>query len=212
MHISSKNRSKISVIITAGGTSKRFGSNKLLEKIGKKTVIQTTVDKFLKHCDEIIIPAGSEIRLAITKNPKVKFTQAGATRQESVYNALKACTGADWVLIHDGARPYVDEKIIRNTIKEVQLKNAVVVGVGAIDTVKICAPDGKILSTPKRETVFYAQTPQAFYFPTIFKVHQALATENFTDDASMMEFLGHEVFVIEGSYKNRKITTREDLR
>jgi ABC-type nitrate/sulfonate/bicarbonate transport system ATPase subunit len=92
-----------------------------------------------------------------------------------------------------------------------QVKNAVVVGVNAIDTIKICDENGKILSTPKRDTVFCAQTPQAFYFPTIFKVHQALVTENFTDDASMMEFLGHEVFVIEGSYKNKKITVPEDL-
>lgn len=214
MFTNSKIGSKISVIITAGGTSKRFGSNKLLEKIGiggKKTVIQTTVDKFLKHCNEIIIPATDEVRAAVVKNPKVKFVQAGATRQESVYNALKACSGTDWVLIHDGARPFVDEKIIKNTIKEVQTKNAVVVGVRAIDTIKVCDESGKILSTPKRETLFYAQTPQAFYFPTIYKVHQALATENFTDDASMMEFLGHEVFVIEGSYKNKKITVPEDL-
>ena len=204
--------SKISVIVTAGGTSRRFGSNKLLEKIGKKSVIQTTVDKFLKHCDEIIIPASDEIRTVISKNPKVKFVQAGKTRQESVYNALKACSGTDWVLIHDGARPFVDEGIIKNTIKEVQVKNAIIVAVGAIDTVKICDENGKILSTPKRETVFCAQTPQAFYFPTIFKVHQALASENFTDDASMMEFLGHDVFVIEGNYKNKKITLPEDLR
>ncbi len=202
---------KISVIITAGGTSSRFGSNKLLEVINGKSVIQTTIDKFLNHCNQIVIPTDDKVRAKVEKNSKITFVQSGKTRQESVYNALIACDNPDYVLIHDGARPFVDEKIIKNTIKEVILKKAVVVGVPAIDTVKVCDADGKILSTPKRSTLFYAQTPQAFDFPTISKVHQALRTENFTDDASMMEFLGHSVYLIKGSYKNKKITVPEDL-
>lgn len=203
--------SKISVIIAAGGSSTRFGSNKLLEKIGKKTVIQTTIDKFLNQCDQIVIVTSNEVKETIKKNPKIVFADAGKTRQESVYNALKLCDNPDYVLIHDGARPFVSEKIIKNAIKEVMSKKAVVVGVGAIDTIKVCEPDGKIISTPKRETLFYAQTPQAFEFATISKVHLALVGENFSDDASMMEFLGHSVYLIEGSYKNKKITTIADL-
>lgn len=203
--------SKICTIITAGGNSTRFGGNKLLEKIDGKTVIQTTVDKFLKHCVQIVIPSTDEIQNSLKKNSKITFAKAGKTRQESVYNALKMCDNPDYVLIHDGARPFIDEFIIKKTIKEVQTKKAVVVGVNAIDTIKVCDENGKIISTPRRETLFCAQTPQAFVYSTISKVHLALFGENFTDDASMMEFLGHEVFLIEGSYKNKKITTVEDL-
>lgn len=210
-------KAKISVIITAGGVSNRFGSNKLLQKIGtkpQKTVIQTTIDKFLKHCDEVVVATTDDVKKSIKPSNKIVFAPRGATRQKSVHNALKLCGNPDYVLIHDGARPFIDEEIIKNVIEEVQIKLAVVVGVRAIDTVKVVDNSGKIISTPKRETLFYAQTPQAFEFSTISKVHIALeneGAENFTDDASMLEFLGHEVYVIEGNYKNKKITTMEDL-
>ena len=203
---------KISAIITAGGSSSRFGSNKLLEKLEGKTIIETTIEKFLPFVDEIIIPTSLEIQEAIKiKDNKIKFTKGGKNRQESVYNGLSKCEFKDYVLIHDGARPFIKEKTIKETIEKVVELEAVVVCAPAIDTIKICNENGEIISTPKRETVFHAQTPQAFKYSTIFEAHQKLKGENFTDDSSMMEELGHKVFVVQTTHENKKITFREDL-
>lgn len=207
----------IKAIITAGGTSSRFGSNKLLEKINDKTVIQTTIEKFLEHVDEIIIPTHYEVEKHILEcfnTPKIKFALPGETRQRSVYNALEVAAPCEYVLIHDGARAFVSEEIILRAIRQVRVKNAVVVGVLAVDTIKICNKHKKIIETPLRENVFHAQTPQAFLYETIFDVHKKLDMAdglNFTDDASMLEHLGEDVYMIEGEYSNIKITTKNDL-
>ena len=206
------NTFKISTIITAGGSSNRFGSNKLLEKIANKTIIETTIEKFLPIVDEIIIPTSPEVQEKITiKNEKIKFTTGGKTRQESVYNGLLACEYRDFVLIHDGARPFIKEETIKETIEKVKKLGAVVVGANAVDTIKICNDKGEIISTPKRETVFHAQTPQAFKYLEILEAHEKLKGKNFTDDSSMMEYLGHKIYIVEASHENKKITFREDL-
>ena len=93
---------KFATIITAGGTSSRFGSNKLLEKLGDKSVIETVVEKFLPYSFEIIIPASEDIQDFLAgKYDKIRFAPAGRTRQESVFNALKVCSNPDYVLIHE---------------------------------------------------------------------------------------------------------------
>lgn len=206
------NTFKISAIITAGGTSSRFGSNKLLEEINGKKIIEITIEKFLPLVDEIIIPTSLEIQEKITiKNNKIKYATGGKTRQESVYNGLLKCEYKDFVLIHDGARPFIEENVIKNAIEKVLEFGAVVVGASAIDTIKICNDKGEIVSTPKRETVFHAQTPQGFRYSEILKAHEKLKGENFTDDSSMMEELGHKVYIVKATHENKKITFREDL-
>jgi 2-C-methyl-D-erythritol 4-phosphate cytidylyltransferase len=206
----------IGVIITAGGKSERFGSNKLLEKIEGKEIILISISKFLPYADEIVVPCNTQIKDLIKKhfnNPKIQFAPPGANRQKSVFNALNVLKPCDYVLIHDGARPYVDDEIISRTIKEVKEKLAVVVGVRAIDTIKICDEKGKILSTPNRQNIYYAQTPQAFAYKKILHAHKELQNHPapFSDDGGMLEYLGEEVYITEGSYKNKKITTKEDL-
>lgn len=207
------NTFKFATIITAGGTSSRFGSNKLLEKLGDKTVIEVVIEKFLPYSSEIIVPAGNDIKEFLDeKYDKVRFASAGRTRQESVFNALKMCSNPDYVLIHDGARPFIEDSVIRATISEVVQKRAVVVCAPAIDTIKIVDEFGKVKNTTKREVTYHAQTPQAFDFSLIYKVHQSLEAQgNFTDDASMLEALGEDVWVVQGSHSNKKITFREDL-
>lgn len=207
------NTFKFATIITAGGASSRFGSNKLLEKLGDKTVIETAIEKFLPYSAEIVIPAGDDIQEFLTgKYDKVCFAPAGRTRQESVFNALKECSNPDFVLIHDGARPFIETDVICATISAVIEKKAVVVCAPAIDTIKIVDEFGKIKNTTKREVTYHAQTPQAFDYSLIYKVHQSLEAQgNFTDDASMLEALGEDVFIVKGSQANKKITFREDL-
>lgn len=207
---------KISAIITSGGSSTRFGENKLLAKIDGKSVIEHTISKFIDLVDEIIIPTKNDIKEHILNSSiysnKIKFASAGQTRQTSVYNGLLMCNKPDFVLIHDGARPFIDKKTIIETIKLVKEKNAVVVGCMAIDTIKQ-VENGIIIKTLDRNNIFHAQTPQAFSYNLIMDINQKCANSqiNFTDDSSMAEFCGVEVYYLEGSKNNKKITTRDDL-
>lgn len=203
----------ITVIITAGGNSTRFGSNKLLEEIDNKTVIEKTILKFIDIADLIVIPAGDEVRKYIEKgnlSSKIKFALPGETRQKSVYNALKECPDEGIVLIHDGARPFVDDKTIKEVIEKTAEYGAVIAGTYAIDTIKI-VEDGKIIKTIDRKKVFCAHTPQAFKMPLIKKLHQKYKDENFTDDALLAEKDGIDIYIVEDNKNNIKITTRSDI-
>ena len=125
---------KISAIITAGGNSNRFGSNKLLEDFEGVPLIVRTINKFRGLVDEIVIPATSIVKAEIEKYySDIIFVQNGSCRQESVLNGLQKCKNPDYVLIHDGARPFVSKEIILKTIDEVQNLGAVAVGIRAIE-------------------------------------------------------------------------------
>ena len=203
---------EFSVIITAGGTSSRYGKkNKLLEKINGKTIIEYTVEQFTDF-KEIIICANEEIipKLKRIFPKEIKIIKGGQTRQESVYNGLQECK-SKYVLIHDGARPLISKKIIQKVKKEVKKKNALTVAVKTIDTIKKADKNGKIISTIDRSDLYNIQTPQAFRLDLIKKAHEKLIGKNFTDDAGMLESLGYKVFVVEGEYKNIKLTTKDDL-
>ncbi len=206
---------EISAIITAGGNSTRFGNNKLLEKLQNLTVIETTILKFIDLVDEIIIPAQNETKEFILNSPiynnKIKFAPAGKTRQKSVYNALLACSNPEIVLIHDGARPFIEKEAIEKIITLTKREKAVIAGTMAIDTIKQIK-NGKIIKTIDRKTIFQAQTPQAFDFKLIKKIHETFKNEtNFTDDSSMAERFGIKPTIFETSINNKKITTKEDL-
>ena len=207
---------KINAIITAGGTSSRFGkTNKLLEKIHDKEIIKYTVESFdLPEIDRIIIMANPMIietlRTFFTDNRKVKIVTGGTTRQQSVYNGLIA-ERCDYVLIHDGARPMISQAIIQNAIETVKLKKALTVMTKTIDTIKEVDETGKILRTIDRTRLYNTQTPQAFEYNLIKEVHEKLKGQNFTDDAGMAEHLGIDVYMIDGDYKNIKITTQNDI-
>ena len=206
---------KISAIITSGGSSTRFGANKLLEKIDDLSVIEVTVSKFIDLVDEIIIPTKEDIKEHLLKSKfycnKICFAQAGSTRQESVYNGLLACNNPQYVLIHDGARPFIDCETIKKTIELVKEKRAVVVGVMATDTIKR-VKDGKIIETIDRNEIFQAQTPQAFDYQLIKKANENVENiENLTDDSSIAQKYGIDVHYLIGSTLNKKITPKEDL-
>ena len=206
---------KVNAIIPAGGTSSRFGNkNKLLEKINGKEVIKYTVEAFEKsEADEIIICANSaimeELKEIFKNSHRVKIIEGGATRQQSVFNGLQACE-CEYVLIHDGARPMITTDLINLAIEEVITKKALTVATKTIDTIKEVI-DGKIIKTIDRAKLYNTQTPQAFEYNLIKDAHQKLYGQNFTDDAGMIEYLGKTVYIINGSYKNIKITTRNDI-
>ena len=205
-----------SVIITAGGTSSRYGNkNKLLEKIKNLTVIEETVNKFLStdNITEIIIPVNEQVInefSAILTNPKIKIITGGDTRQKSVYNALKHVNN-EYVLIHDGARPLITNDIIQNTMDSTVKYGAVSVMTKTTDTIKEVDETGRIIRTIDRSKLYNTQTPQGFKTQLIINAHEKLKNGNFTDDCSMLEELDIPVYIVNGSYTNIKITVKNDL-
>lgn len=205
-----------SLILTAGGTSSRYGhGNKLLERINSKTVIEYALAPFLKfnEISQIIIPANISVIEDLKKifdDKKILIIEGGKTRQESVYKALQKVS-EEYVLIHDGARPLVTEEIIKNVIKLVQEKDAVTVMTKTTDTIKEVDENGKIIKTIDRSRLYNTQTPQAFRTELIKDAHNKLKGGNYTDDSSMLEELGISVYIAEGSYTNIKITSKSDL-
>lgn len=206
---------KINVIIPAGGTSSRFGNkNKLLEKVHGKEVIKHTIEAFENsNIDEIIICANvtiiEELKSIFIKSEKVKIIEGGATRQQSVFNGLMA-SECDYVLIHDGARPMISTDLVNQTIEMVKDKYALTVATKTIDTIKEIE-NGRIIRTIDRSKLYNTQTPQAFNYNLIRDAHLKLVGKNFTDDAGMLEALGETVYILDGSYKNIKITTQNDI-
>ena len=188
--------------------------NKLLEKINGKEVIKYTVQAFENsNVDEIIICANvsiiNELQEILKDCRKVKIIEGGETRQASVFNGLNA-SECDYVLIHDAARPMISADLVNQTIEMVKDKNALTVATKTIDTIKE-VEDGKIVRTIDRAKLYNTQTPQAFKYELIKNAHTKLYGQNFTDDAGMLEELGQTVYILNGSYKNIKITTQNDI-
>ncbi len=204
-------------IITAGGSSIRYGNtNKLLEKVHDKEIIKHTVEAFLAvdEISEIVICAHLSIideLNGIFSDSKICIIEGGNTRQQSVFNGLLALQDCDYVLIHDGARPMITPEIIKNAIQAVRTQKALTVAAKTIDTIKQVDENLKIIKTIDRSALYNTQTPQAFEYNLIKSAHEKLEGQNFTDDAGMLEHLGYDVYILEGDYKNIKITTKSDI-
>lgn len=216
---------RICAIIVAAGRGKRMGAsiNKQYLNIKDKPVLYYTLNAFSKcrFIDEIIIVT-SEQEIDFCRDEVVerygiekvsKIVAGGSERQHSVYNGLIAAGGTDIVLIHDGARPFVDNTIIENGIKYAQDFGASACGVSPKDTIKIRNEEGFSVETPDRKSLFSVQTPQCFNYDLILYCHNKLQQEGIsvTDDTMVVERYGHRVYLYEGSYNNIKITTPEDL-
>lgn len=213
---------KVCALIMAAGSGKRMGGSikKQYLKIDNKEIIRLTAEAFelCAYVDEIVVVCGSDeidfVKDILKDCKKIKAViKGGSERQYSVYNGLKAAQGCDIVLIHDGVRPFVRHEDIKKCIDEVKISKACVLGVPVKDTIKICDKDGVIVSTPKRSTLWAAQTPQCFSYELILSAYERAIEDNFlgTDDASLAERMGVKIKMVEGSYDNIKITTPDDL-
>ena len=139
----------------------------------------------------------------------------GKERQHSVLNGLRALDGTgedDVILIHDGVRPFISRHILEHAVATAREYDGALVAVPVKDTVKIVEA-GVVRDTPPRESIWLAQTPQAFRYGIIRGAHEMADAEGFlgTDDASLVERMGREVHIVLGDYRNIKITTPEDL-
>lgn len=223
--------SKFTAIVLSGGTGKRMNSNipKQYMMLKDKPVLAHSLLAFEKSpVDDVVIVCGAGDEEYIIKEFVEKYgltkvsavCAGGAERFNSVYNGLKACKDTDYVLIHDGARPYVTDEIIKRNIEEVQKYKAVVTSVKATDTVKIADDDGFVVSTPERKSVYFMQTPQTFEYSLALDSYSKLIEElnndvevQVTDDAQVVEMYSDtKVKLIEGDYSNIKITVPKDLQ
>jgi 2-C-methyl-D-erythritol 4-phosphate cytidylyltransferase len=140
----------------------------------------------------------------------VAVCAGGERRQDSVAEGLKRLDGCSWVVIHDGARPCLTVELVERGLEEARQTGAAIAAVPLKETVKVVDSEGVIASTPRRQSLWAAQTPQVFRFDLIAEAHRMVNGE-VTDDASLVEALGHKVKVYMGSYDNIKVTTPEDL-
>lgn len=209
-----------SVIILAAGSGNRMnlGYNKVLYKINDKSIVENSVDAFLKHdkCIEIILVVSKkelEYFKEMFNGSNIKIVEGGKTRSESVYNGLKSVSN-EYVMIHDGARPYITIDLLDKLCEELIVSEACILAVKVKDTIKV-VNELKIVDTPDRSTLYAAQTPQAFSTKLIrecyLKARNRLS--DFSDDSSIVEcFSNVKVTIVESSYANVKVTTKEDLR
>ena len=143
-----------------------------------------------------------------------KLIEGGERRQNSVHNALEAVgEGCNLVVIHDSVRPFITEHILMEAVAQANVHKASVVAVPVTDTVKEAKYHGFIEKTLSRENLWAVQTPQVFKYGLILEAHEQAKKDNFigTDDASLVERMGHPVKVVEGAPDNIKITRPEDL-
>ncbi len=163
--------------------------------------------------------SGFQDRLALERLGKpVRVVEGGEHRQESVAHALAAVKAApdDIVLVHDAVRPFVDDEIIQNVVDAAARHGAAIAGTPAVDTIKQVerTPEGAVIrATIPRAQIVMAQTPQGFRYDVLKKAFAEAEADGFTgtDEASLVERSGHEVFVVMGSPRNIKITTPGDL-
>jgi len=203
---------KVAAIIAAGGLGKRMGQRKQFLPLAGKSVLEWTISAFknARLISEIILVTNPD-DLERAENLGVKVTAGGAERQDSVKNGLKLISSDfDIIVIHDGARPLITADIIEKSIKEAKEFGACIVGVPVKDTIKRVGDDLFIKDTVDRDTLWQAQTPQAFRYEIITRALKK-AKGKATDDAKLVEDLGIRVKMVMGSYENIKITIPEDL-
>jgi 2-C-methyl-D-erythritol 4-phosphate cytidylyltransferase len=216
---------KAAVVIVAAGSSRRMqGKDKLWLPLAGRITLAHTIAVFQRSplIDIIVLVINAE-RLADARTHSehegwskiAAIVAGGARRQDSVRIGLDTLAQKNpdcrWVMIHDGARPFITEDLLETGLQAAQEHLAVVAAVPVKDTIKQ-VQNGYIYATPDRAQLWTIQTPQIFAFPLIQQAHASpLAQEDATDDATLVERIGHHVAIFPGSYTNIKITTQEDL-
>lgn len=211
----------VAAIIAAGGTGTRLGAGvpKQFLQLGGQTILQRSIEAFTRHdrVTEVVLALPPQATLEVAgPDGKLRVVAGGARRQDSVANAFDAVSpGAEIVLVHDAARPFVSADVISRTIDAAAAHGAAIAAVAVTDTVKQVTMEGGdlvIAGTIPRESIYLAQTPQGFRRDVLAKVvslgrGDAVAT----DEAALAELAGHPVHIVEGDVENVKITTAADL-
>ncbi|MCG7343326.1 2-C-methyl-D-erythritol 4-phosphate cytidylyltransferase [Sporosarcina sp. ACRSL] len=211
------------VMLPAAGRGRRMGAgfNKLFLEMAGKPILMHTLDVFEQDpaCSGMILSIKGEEkqeieemlhRFGITK--VVALVEGGAERQQSVAACIRAHQSGGIVLVHDAARPFIKRDVIHELVDVAQRFGAAIAGVQVKDTMKF-APDGLVEETVDRSKLWAIQTPQAFRYELLKEASEKAEAEGFlgTDESMIVERLGHPVRVVESTYDNVKMTTKEDL-
>jgi len=213
-------KQKVAAIIVAAGEGKRMeGADKVFAPLGGEPVLLRATRPF-QECllvDQIVVVVSGEkenrCRALVTGPEWSKVSDVclgGNIRQDSVAAGLKRLDDFEWVIIHDGARPLVTVDLIERGLEAAKETGAAAAAIPVTDTIKVVGKDEIVRQTPLRRNLRAVQTPQVFRFDVIQIAHQQDISD-VTDDASLVERLGHKVKLYTGSYNNIKITTPDDL-
>ena len=211
----------VSAIILAAGSGSRFGEEKQFKLLKGVQLYRYSFNKFL-YCntvDEVVL-AVPKNRLADVKreigsikaSKNISVVSGGSSRQESVKNSVLATSEhSHLVCIHDGARPFISEKLIKESINACSNNDGTIVAIPNYDTIKTCVK-GYVEKTIDRNDVWMAQTPQVFWKTKLLKAIEFSEKNSvkMTDESSMMEYLGFQISVVKGNANNFKITSPED--
>ena len=222
-------KKRCAAVVLAGGQGRRMGTAvaKQYLLIREKPVLYYSLEAFEQSevIDDVILVVGSG-QIPYCKEEIVEkygfqkvraVTEGGAERYHSVWAGLKAAEAflPDYIFIHDGARPFVDESILERAFEEVKRCRACVVGMPVKDTIKIVDEEQYAVSTPDRSVMWQMQTPQCFRLPEIREAYRKMlesGDKTMTDDAMVMEKYGNRrVKMSMGSYENIKLTTPGDF-
>lgn len=219
---------RVGAVILAAGQGKRMNSpvQKQYMMLEEKPLISYSLEVFAaSKIDEVVLVVGAgeedyvrrEILFPMGLEERVSVVCGGKERYHSVYAGVSCLKDCDYILIHDGARPFVTKQIIERAVLAAEESGACVVGMPVKDTIKISDGKGYAADTPDRSLLWQIQTPQAFEAKLILEGYKrlmadSLLQEGITDDAMVVErCMGHPVRLVEGSYENLKVTTPEDM-
>jgi 2-C-methyl-D-erythritol 4-phosphate cytidylyltransferase len=219
-------RPKVSVIVPAAGTGSRMGGavRKQFQLLGTRPVLVHTLQRFelCPEVDEVAVAVPEEAIVETEQLVKqhrlhkvLRVVAGGPQRQDSVFYALRRLTvkDSDIILVHDGVRPFIEPKHISQIIKSCREYDAVAFAVQPKDTVRRSNGGGFFDQTLDRSALWLIQTPQAFKAGLLRRAFELAQRTKFysTDEAALVERLGVKVKILEGTYDNIKITTKEDL-
>lgn len=209
------------VIVAAGNSSRMMGIDKQFATLLGIPLLARTLMAFEKsqYVSSIVVVTQEE-KIADIKRLAEKYmisklyaiAQGGDCRETSVANGLKSLPeNTAKALVHDGARPLVSQEIIKNTVEALKTNDCVACGVKVKDTIKKVGPDGFCTQTVERDNLISIQTPQGVNVEKFLDVAKQTNLDRFTDDTSVMEFAGVKTKLVDGDYKNIKVTTPEDI-
>ncbi len=207
------------VMVAAGKSSRMGGVDKIFAPVLGRPLIAYTLDqlenfspvsKVALVLDRASLEHGEALVQQRGYSKVFHICPGGARRQDSVRSGMEVLGPCDWVIVHDGARPCLDQAMLLRGLEAASESGAAVAGVPVKDTIKVVSPQEVVVDTPARERLWAAQTPQIFRFTLLWDAHQR-CEHSVTDDAAMVESLGHPVKMFLGSYENLKVTTPEDL-